>query len=68
MAEYIHEFTRLSCFAPELDYTDEKKMERFVERLRSSIQNDVTGWKECSFSLSINPAKMDSNGANINFC
>lgn len=42
VGEYIHEFTRLSCFAPESMDTEEKKVDRFVEGLRPSIQKDVT--------------------------
>lgn len=41
VGEYIHEFTRLSCFAPESIDTEEKKVDRFIEGLRPFIQKDV---------------------------
>ena len=42
VAEYIHEFTHLSRFAPDWVDTEAKKVEQFIEGLRPSIQRDVT--------------------------
>ena len=42
VAEYIHEFTKLSRFPTRSVDTEEKKIERFLEGLKAEIHKDVT--------------------------
>ncbi|XXG72894.1 hypothetical protein AAC387_Pa07g1890 [Persea americana] len=42
VADYIHEFSKLSRLAPRSVDTEEKKIERFLEGLQAEIHKDVT--------------------------